>query len=412
MHAKTGEKGTGRRQWKTDRSSGPTPYSPLFALCLVVSGMSTSSFPDPPAAATGVHGTPSKTQELQTATSASSAPKSPSRPASIRSRSRASSPELEIPPLPTHTLGQSHDSFKNDVEKEKTTGLELSIPPVADAEPVSIADGGVPATKTPEPQHEDEHALGRRDEAIVGPAERAAETAVHPDVAAKHQEPSQAPEVSERASLKQSSPRNASPAAANQSMDLDSSDDEEEQDAANTRSRLAEAARAENTRQEAQEAESGSPLVSNFGMSSVPGSNAHSRTGSVQFASTGVRMANGRPNWNSGSGLPAGLIYSDESDSEGSSDEDGEFGTAVGSRKTSGGAPGSITKSPKMSRDERDRRVFGDDFDSRGLMERVKGVAGVSSGAAAGGAAAGLAGIGLVGMNQASSPCLMGASTR
>lgn len=370
--------------------------------------MPTSSFTDPPAAATGVHGTPSKTQEPQTAASASSAPKSPSRPASIRSRSRASSPELEIPPLPTQSVGQSHDSSKNDVEKEKATGLELSIPPVADAESVPIADDGISAIKTPEPQHEDEHTLGRQDETIVGPAERAAEAAVHPDVAAKHTEPSQAPEVSEKApseeaSPEQPSPRTASPAAADQTMDLDSSDDEQEQNAANTRSRLAEAARAENTRQEAQEAESGSPLVSNFGMSSVPGSNAHSRTGSVQFASTGVRMANGRSNWNSGSGLPAGLIYSDESDSEGSSDEDdGEFGTAAGSRKTSGGATGSITKSPKMSRDERDRRVFGDDFDSRGLMERVKGVAGVASGAAAGGAAAGLAGIGLVGMNQAS----------
>lgn len=293
---------------------------------------------------------------------------------------------------------------KEGVETEKTTGLELSIPPVADGEQVPISTN-IPETNTPEiPQDEDTHELGRRDEAIVGPAERAAEAAMHPEVTQNEKAQEAATEtVLEKTLSGKTSPEKASHAA-DQSMNLDSSDDEQEETAANTRSRLAEAARAENTRQEAQaEAESGSPLVSNFGMSSVPGSNAHSRTGSVQFASTGVRMANGRPTWSSGSGLPVGLIYSDESDSEGSSDDGGEFGTAAGSRKTSGGAAGSVTKSPKMSRDERDRRVFGDDLDARGLMERVKGVAGVS-GAAVGGAA--LAGVGLSGMNNVSRwPC-------
>lgn len=307
-------------------------------------------------------------------------PKSPSRPASIRSQYRASSPELDIPPVPTLHLQERNG------EKEQATGLALSIPPPGAELPANVEDDHQGPERDDQGLHredddhepEPEHKLGRRDEAIVGPAERAAESAAHP--ATDRTADSPAKEVqSEPASLPNEDPE----PAVDRTINLDTDDENDEESATSTRTRLAEAARAENERHE--------QTVQVPGDMSAPGSRAHSRTGSVQF-STGVRMANGRSNWNSSAGLPAGLIYSDESDSEGSDDDD--LGLGLGTnRKTSG--TGSVTKSPKMSRNERDRRVFGDDLDARGLMERVKGVAGVAGAGTA-------TGVGLTGLRQVS----------
>lgn len=268
----------------------------------------------------------------------------------------------------------------SNVSREAETGLVLAIPPAAASplgekpEPDYKAIHRAEALEEGAVGQDAQHELGRRDEGVVGPAEQAAEAAVHPA-----ENGNAAPNAAEEPANGATNAK--SPAGTDGSKDasfvsLDSDDDEPvEETATSTRTRLAEAARAENARRDA----ANQP-------DSVPGSTAHSRTGSVQYS--GVRMANGRPNWTSGGGLPAGLIYSDESDSEGSDDD--ELGT---SRKTSGAA--SITKSPKMSRDERDRRVFGDDLEDRSLMERVKGVAGVAGAGAA-------AGIGLTGMRQVS----------
>lgn len=287
-----------------------------------------------------------------------SIPKSPSRPASIRSQPRASSPDGEIPPVPALSREYSN------VSREHETGLALSIPPV-EASP--RADKAEPDDQAIHRDEKQEHELGRRDEAIVGPAEQAAEAAAHPAENGKSES-----DASAGAGAKSKSPAGTDGSKDASFVSLDSDDDNSPgETATSTRTRLAEAARAENQRREAAD--------------SVPGSTAHSRTGSVQYS--GVRMANGRPNWTS-AGLPAGLIYSDESDSEASEDDE-ELGGLGTSRKTSGAA--SITKSPKMSRDERDRRVFGDDLEDTSLMERVKGVA-----------AAGPAGIGLTGMRQVS----------
>lgn len=262
-------------------------------------------------------------------------------------------------------------------EHEHETGLALSIPPVEPAAGKEEPDYRT-INKEDADGQEEQHELGRRDEGVVGTAERAAEAAVHPEENGKTAV-SDAPResASNGVSTDNAPVTDGSKDASFVSLD---SDDDQEEHATSTRTRLAEAARAENQRREQVEQVP----------ESAPGSTAHSRTGSVQYS--GVRMANGRPNWTSGAGLPAGLIYSDESDSEGSSDD--ELGVGLGtSRKTSGA--GSVTKSPKMSRDERDRRVFGDDLGDRSLMERVKNVAGVAG-------AAGVGGIGLTGMRQVS----------
>jgi hypothetical protein len=273
----------------------------------------------------------------------------------------------------------------SNVEREQDTGLALSIPP-AEPSPGQKEEPDYRAIHKEDAERtnglEGQHELGRRDEGVVGTAERAAEAAMHPEENGKTAVSDPSAEFESNGDSTDKAPVTDGSKDAS-FVSLDSDDDGQEEHATSTRTRLAEAARAENERREQAEQ---TP-------ESVPGSTAHSRTGSVQYS--GVRMANGRPNWTSGAGLPAGLIYSDESDSEGSSDD--ELGVGLGtSRKTSGAA--SVTKSPKMSRDERDRRVFGDDLGDRSLMERVKNVAGV-----AGAGVAGVAGgIGLTGMRQVS----------
>jgi hypothetical protein len=304
-------------------------------------------------------------------------------------------PDSEIPPVPYHPSAQS---LPREAEKEQTTGLSLSIPP---APAVATQDDPTTPTashSTPEPDYSalhreeardvepDAHELGRRDEEIIGPAEKASAEASHAGTTFKERTSEEVPANNTKIATAE-----------------DSDDDLENNNAAQTRSRLAEAARIENEQRQAEstaaaaaeqaknaQAQS-SPMFAGSGFpSSNPASAAHSRTGSAQFASmaSGVRMTNGRTLLGSANGLPAGLIYSDESDSEESEeDDDGDFDPrAAAARKVSG--TGSLTKSPKMS--ERDRRVFGDDLGDGGLLERVKGVAtGATAGLGLGAAALG-----------------------
>ncbi|KAJ9096715.1 hypothetical protein QFC21_004985 [Naganishia friedmannii] len=294
---------------------------------------------------------------------------------------------MEIPPVPSHPSAQS---VAQEAEKEETTGLSLSIPPAPVAATEEDPTTPIASHSIPEPDyqalHREEagsvptgaHELGRRDDDIVGPAEKASGEASHPGT------------TFEERPAEEVHADDVKVATAEESDGDDDNDDLDNNNAAQTRSRLAEAARIENEQRQAEaaaataaeqaknaEAQS-SPLFAGTGFpSSTPASAAHSRTGSTQFASmaSGVRMTNGRTLLGSANGLPAGLIYSDESDSEEDSEaDDGDFDPrAAAARKVSGATAGSMTKSPKMS--ERDRRVFGDDLDDGGLLERVKGVA-------------------------------------